>query len=330
MSRPLIHIVADFVTPGGGCDHATTLRELVSAEADVCCWIDAPHPGHLPAGIRQISAYSGSFPRGGTLVILGPHRTLAPWASHSGANRIILICNASDPTRLFAQLAYLRSTGLPEPEISFVSERLRDTMNIGGEVNISPIMAECFAQDSSPRRPTIGRHCRDTPLKHHPDDPSLYRQFALMGTDVRILGGTCLANAFGSRIPDGIQLLPFGELPPRDFLAGIDIYFHRPHPEFSDAAPRAVLEAMAAGCAVVVSPRTGATDWIRHGENGFLADSQDEAHQIISELIHNPALRRATGSAARDLALRISGPEARQRIARWLLAQPGITPTSSV
>jgi len=314
-----MHIVADFVTAGGGREHAFALRNLLTPHADVGCWSEEPVPPPLAREVRSIRPFSAEYPVGGTLIAIGPQRQLAPWISRSRASRIVLVCNASEPRQLCRQLACIRGNDLPEPQISYVSERLHDTIGLPGRVNISPVTIEEFLTIERPlRRPLVGRHSRDVPGKHHPLDFSLYRQLALNGLDVRIMGGSCLAAAHG-RCPPGIELLPFGHSSSRQFIAEIDIYFYRTHPALHETASRSVLEAMAGGLPVIASTAGGYCDWLRDGETGFLVSNQDEAFDRIMETAASPALRKACGEAARAAAIELSGPAAREALARWYL-----------
>ena len=71
-----------------------------------------------------------------------------------------------------------------------------------------------------------------------------------------------------------------------------------------DGLPNVLLEAMAAGCALVASDVAGIPDVIRDGENGLLVPEKDPGAlaAAIKRLLHSPDLRRAVGSAARQTA----------------------------
>ncbi len=63
-----------------------------------------------------------------------------------------------------------------------------------------------------------------------------------------------------------------------------------------------ILQYMAAGLPVVANRVGLQARLVRHGENGFLADSADEWRQAIQILARDPALRRRLGRAGRALA----------------------------
>jgi hypothetical protein len=104
-------------------------------------------------------------------------------------------------------------------------------------------------------RPVIGRHSRDSPdkwpdrsedlLLAYPDDDEF---------KVRILGGAARAQELLGRVPESWQVLAFGALSPRDFLAGIDFFVYYHHPRWVEAFGRTILEALAAGAPAILPP----------------------------------------------------------------------------
>jgi hypothetical protein len=105
----------------------------------------------------------------------------------------------------------------------------RDIFGLPGHVEYSFADVTRFTR-TAPRhtegnRLNIGRHSRDLPLKHHPNDPALYRQLMARGHRLRVLGGTCLQAAFsGDPTASAVELLSTGSEDPRDFLSGLDCF----------------------------------------------------------------------------------------------------------
>lgn len=314
MAGRTIHIVDRFGIPwSGSALSALSLRGLLDADADVRTWsIDPPHACYEAYTIRHIAFESGDFPQGGTLVIHGNHFELGPWTTRSGAVRVILLCNVHDAIRLFDSIARIREAGLPEPELVFRSQRLRELTALAGIVEAPLIDIDLFRPTSPPSgRPfTIGRMSRNHLGKHAEDDPSLYRMLALSGCRIRIMGGTCLDEYLG---PDraGIELLEAGHLPAHRFLQGLDCFFYRTG-TLEEAFGRVLLEAMATGLPVVCHRRGGYAEWIRDGENGFLFDTQEEAYDLLIELRNDPGQRQRLGQAARASLESLAGKQARQ------------------
>ena len=97
--------------------------------------------------------------------------------------------------------------------------------------------------------------------------------------------------------------LQFGELPGvlrGDSLAaafaGMDIFVF---PSRTDTFGLVILEAMASGVPVVVSPETGARVQVQHGVTGFLAEDFTEG---VLQLMRSESLRQRMGAEARRFA----------------------------
>ena len=74
-----------------------------------------------------------------------------------------------------------------------------------------------------------------------------------------------------------------------------------------EAAPVAVMEAMACGVPPVCSVIGGTPDMITHGKDGFLVAQEDvdEIAEAVRQLAQSPDLRDQMGRAARDTALKL-------------------------
>jgi glycosyltransferase involved in cell wall biosynthesis len=114
-----------------------------------------------------------------------------------------------------------------------------------------------WAVDRSQRphaRPVLGRHSRSDPRKWptdrrtllaaYPPDPDL--EVAVLG------GGEHAREILQGDVPANWRVHRFGELPPRQFVAGLDffVYFHAP--ELREAFGRTVLEALASGAVALL------------------------------------------------------------------------------
>jgi glycosyltransferase involved in cell wall biosynthesis len=103
-------------------------------------------------------------------------------------------------------------------------------------------------------------------------------------------------------------------------LAGIDVFVQ---PSRTEGLSIALLEASAAGCAIVASRVGGNPEIIIEGERGRLFESDNGAQlrELLTELLEHPAERQRLGAAARDWATREVGIErARQRYAELYAA----------
>jgi glycosyltransferase involved in cell wall biosynthesis len=174
-----------------------------------------------------------------------------------------------------------------------------------GEVEY-PIVDVARFSRTTPRgreggRMVIGRHSRDDKLKHHPNDPALYRQLIARGHRLRLLGGTLLQAAFsGDPAVSAVELLPQGSEDARDFLSGLDCFIYRKHPQFFETCGACILEAMSTGVPVILFREgVGAAELVEHGRDGFLVETEAEALTCIDRLAADPDLRLAIGAAAR-------------------------------
>lgn len=90
------------------------------------------------------------------------------------------------------------------------------------------------------------------------------------------------------------------------------------HPSLADGFGYVVAEAMASGIPVIVTDKTGASDLVVDGQNGYVVPAGD-SQAISDRLAHlagNPALLRRMGQAARETArqLTMENFRARQRM----------------
>ena len=300
-----LHIVGRFGDPFSGAElEVLELARRLQGQRVIHIWSDvAPHPAFARHGVRHIRPFERQAPFGGTLLIGSVYVDSALWIRHAKPRRVILQYNVINHETLFARWEQLReATGL-EPEITYVSEPLRLTVNLPGIVVPSWIDLRDFLAIPL-RRPefrpfTVGRLSRDFMGKHHPKDPSLYRMLVQRGMRIRLQGATCLASELGG--VQGIELLPAGALPAAEFLASIDLFFYRPG-RFSEAYGRVIVEAMAAGLPVVAGVEGGYAEVVRQGESGWLVRTQEEAFDRVAQLAANRSASEALGAAARQRA----------------------------
>jgi glycosyltransferase involved in cell wall biosynthesis len=82
------------------------------------------------------------------------------------------------------------------------------------------------------------------------------------------------------------------------FLRSLDLYVH---PARFEGMPNAVLEAMAAGCAIVATAVDGTLELIEDGKHGWLVPPEDPAAlaSALEEVLTHPDEARRRGTAAR-------------------------------
>lgn len=315
-----IHIVTRFDGIGGTEAHASSLASLLSPAASTILWSDRSSSVATQHRATTIAPFSGQMPRGGTLILLGTHIDTGIWLDHVRPKRLIVICNLFSLTKTFAFLSFLERPTLPKCELVFVSEALKATLSLPGR--ISPPLIDLHRFHPSRHRPgnrfRIGRHSRDELIKHHPDDPSLYKMLAWNDIEISLMGGTCLQDAIGQT--PNVNLLPMGRLPAEDFLGNLDAFFYRTSAAFPEASGRVVIEAMASGLAVLAHENGGYRQWINNGKNGRLFTCQEEAYDHLISWGKNPEQREAMAKAARLTAETLCGTEARNDCLKWIIS----------
>ena len=104
-------------------------------------------------------------------------------------------------------------------------------------------------------RPTVGRHSRPSPQKW-PVDPDVLR--AVYPVDgswrVRVLGGAAPVAKVLGRVPASWDVLAFGAIDPKDFLASLDFFVYYHDPRWVEAFGRTILEALASGVPAILPP----------------------------------------------------------------------------
>ena len=80
-----------------------------------------------------------------------------------------------------------------------------------------------------------------------------------------------------------------------------------------------MFEAMACRLPVVCNSHGGYADWIKHGHNGFLFDTSEQARGILARLVADASLRRRIGLNARATVEDMYSPAAEaERLAFYL------------
>jgi glycosyltransferase involved in cell wall biosynthesis len=139
-------------------------------------------------------------------------------------------------------------------------------------------------------------------------------QLTLAGTGV---APDAVLAEFDPRDRDSVTVLPRVEKAEamRGLYAGCDVYLLC---SLSEGSPLSLLEAMAAGSAVVATRVGGVPDLVTHAVHALLFDPEDGAGgaALVSRLLRDPATARRLGDAARRRARELPWRAAAETVAR--------------
>jgi glycosyltransferase involved in cell wall biosynthesis len=143
------------------------------------------------------------------------------------------------------------------------------------------------------------------------------RKFGPSRLSVRLVGGTVdresrtllARERAGLDVTDGASRDVVAELHQCDILV---------HPSLHDGFGYVVPEAMAAGLPVIVTDRTGAADWVREGETGWIVPARDvdALAKAIDEALVDRSRLAEMGRAARTAV--VSGRASSDALFRWV------------
>ncbi|ESY82057.1 group 1 glycosyl transferase [Mesorhizobium sp. LNHC221B00] len=310
----MIHLFNGFQNPFGGSERETLdLYRLLSADVPVRLWATSSRVSdelmrQFP--IRPVSPATRNAPDGGTYVFLGAHwrNKLWPYLIPK-PRRLIYVFNTFHPKIIALTTRMPRLLGWPDAELVLISDFQKRLLRVEGVVHPSPIDIDRFApRQGRPDGPfTVGRLSRDTADKHHADDAALYEALLADGVAVRIQGGMPLRDRLAPH--PLLELLPQGQFAAEQFLPTLDVFYYRTGSHV-ETFGRVVVEAMACGLPVVCHVHGGYADHIRHGENGFLFETTQQAAGILAELKADPARRETVGKKARQTVEQLFSPQA--------------------
>jgi glycosyltransferase involved in cell wall biosynthesis len=318
-----IHLVNPLSRPFGGSEKRTLdYYALLVGHADVRLWAEEEPDASLSGlPIERIDPSRKSFPRGGTIVLVGVFISREHWLEQAQAERLVIVYNTPELHRLHALLEYCERSGLPRPELVFPSEAHRQSAGLGGFIDSGVYDFDVFkpgVRKAVSTRFTVGRLSRDEDYKHHPQDLRLYRALIDRGIHVRLMG----ASLFAERLrptEKAIELLPAGALPAPEFLCSLDAFVYRTDPSWRETWGRVVVEAMACALPVVVGRSGGYRELIEHGTNGFVFDAHQEAIACLEALRADSKLAQRIGAAARETVVGRFGSAYRARLLEFLL-----------
>lgn len=165
----------------------------------------------------------------------------------------------------------------------------------------------------------IGRLSRDDATKFSDDTWKLYGTVEVprsLRKEIRIMGFGPNARVKLGAPPASLNaaVFPPNFLPPREFLAEIDVLLHRTGGS-RESYGRAVIEAMASSVVPIVENDFAFPEFIVDGETGYLEATSEDMSERATWLAHHPEVHRRVARAAREYVVELSKDE--QCIKGW-------------
>lgn len=316
----------------GDHDDSWLLRRLADILAPDCTVWAADGNGTDGIGAheaKRVDADIGAVPRGGTHVFVGVEFDCAAWIDRANADRVVVFCQSTAPTRYLDQLREIARDGARPVDLVFPSQAMAERFGRGhtvlpppldlgiGELPPELLPYEERLMEMSPVWP-IGIVGQNQQSVCEPFDGDFINDLASItgrlhvydpGRIRYLLGGSPVARFFARRA---------GGFEP--FLAGLACFVHRTPTWWQDTIGRELYGAMAYGVPVLCPRHSIHAERIEHGVDGFLYGSSAEARQLLSDLRQTPATAVAIGRAGRNKVRALLDGEVQKRNYREFLA----------
>ncbi|MED3655568.1 glycosyltransferase [Heyndrickxia sporothermodurans] len=131
------------------------------------------------------------------------------------------------------------------------------TINLAKEDWVNIINVEEWRRSIRPKNKKIhiGRHSRDQYVKWPQDRTQMLMIYPEKEIyEIQVLGGANAPTKVLGKLPDNWHVYGFGEINPKDFLKGLDVFVYYTHSDWVEAFGRVLIEAMAVGVPVIVPP----------------------------------------------------------------------------
>ncbi|OLO42433.1 glycosyl transferase family A [Alkalihalophilus pseudofirmus] len=142
----------------------------------------------------------------------------------------------------------------------------------------------------------VGRHSRSQYVKWPANRDDLLAIYPDSDAyEIHVLGGAEAPKKVLGYLPANWHVLEFGEVHPKQFLEGLDVFVYYTHPDWVEAFGRVIFEAMAVGVPVIIPPNYEEL----FGEAAIYAEI-DEVQPKIDELMSNDEAYQAQVEKAHE------------------------------
>lgn len=178
-----------------------------------------------------------------------------------------------------------------EALVTHHSEEL-ESIELAKENWVNIIDVNEWRRDSRPKKSAsepikVGRHSRSQYVKWpntkqslleiYPDKPEY---------EIHVLGGADIPQKLlDGKLPSNWKVHEFGDMHPREFLSGLDVFVYYTHPDWIEAFGRVIFEAMAVGVPVIIPPNYQ----YLFGEAAIYAQP-DQVQEKIEQLMNDEKL----------------------------------------
>ncbi|RKL68038.1 glycosyl transferase family A [Salipaludibacillus neizhouensis] len=140
---------------------------------------------------------------------------------------------------------------------------------------------------------TIGRHARDNYVKWPESKEVLLAAYPSDDRfKIKILGGAKTPKRVLGKLPSNWEVSKFDEISPKDFLKDVDFFVYYTHSDWIESFGRVIIEALAAGVPVIISPEYKALF-----KEAALYAEPEEVQTQINYLLENDNYERQVARA---------------------------------
>ena len=311
-----VHLIGS--ADGSEADDAWMLRQLASllAPFDPVLWsAHGADTAHLDGRRIEVpDATRGRHPRGGLQVFVGIDVDCDVWLPHAAPEHTIVFAQSARPSRWHEALRAIACDGACPIDLVVESCAKAGRFGAGHHVLLPPIAVDARIAPLRDRYRrgggafTVGVVAQDGRTVARAESVGFLRAIAAKAGTLRLYDPGRLRYALGD--DPAVMCVSRREAPLAAFLGTLDVYLYRAREWWREGAGRDLFGAMAHGVPVVCPRASIYAEYLDHGVDALLHDSDDEALEFVAALRADPNRTAAIGAAGRETARRLFDPAA--------------------